>query len=353
MKSIVFFTKYGNKAASTRYRFSQFFLYLEANGFECKIYPLLGDKYLTNRFSTGAVSWKNVLQGYVKRFFVLLDPKMRESIAVVYSELFPFLPLWLERFLLKRPAAYVYDFDDAFYLSYTKNKIALVRLLFSGKISGLIKNAGYVCAGNRNLAEYARKYSKKIAIIPTVVDARKYSVKGGGESGEKFVVGWIGSAVTSPYLLDIADRLAEFRRSCPSDLVVVGATAAVANQIGARFVPWSEDTEIKLIRTFDVGIMPLPDTEWAAGKSAFKIIQYMACGVPVIASAVGANTYVVEHERTGYLANSGGDWLRFLEILYSNKTKRTAMGTAGRKKFEMEYSSGVVSPILKDIFNTI
>ena len=114
-------------------------------------------------------------------------------------------------------------------------------------------------------------------------------------------------------------------------------------------LPWSEAREVRDIQTFDTGIMPLPDGPFERGKCGYKLIQYMACGLPVISSPVGANIHIVEQGKTGFLPSSNADWVEAFSMLFRNAEMANAMGKAGRKKVEQEYSLQMAAPRLLDI----
>jgi glycosyltransferase involved in cell wall biosynthesis len=107
---------------------------------------------------------------------------------------------------------------------------------------------------------------------------------------------------------------------------------------------WSESTEVADIQSFDIGIMPLFDEPWEKGKCGYKLIQYMACGIPVISSPVGINTKIVDDGVDGYLAGNSEEWMSAFKILYDRPQLRKKLGESGRKKIESLYSLQVTSP---------
>jgi glycosyltransferase involved in cell wall biosynthesis len=135
-------------------------------------------------------------------------------------------------------------------------------------------------------------------------------------------------------------------------LVVIGGRAPRIEGVVIEEVPWREATEVSLINTFDVGVMPLPDDEWARGKCAFKLIQYMACGVPVVASRVGANVDVVTSE-CGFLVSNDDEWLAALRTLREDSALRARMGSASRTRIEMHYSLRHNLPILVETIRDV
>ena len=127
-----------------------------------------------------------------------------------------------------------------------------------------------------------------------------------------FTIGWIGSPVTECYLQQIAPALSEVCRRNRARVVLVGAQNAQFQNVPVKMHPWSEEGEERDIQSFDVGIMPLPDELWERGKCGYKLIQYMACEKPVVASPVGINQGLVEHGVNGFLASNLQEWVKAL-----------------------------------------
>jgi len=352
MPKILFLSKYGPKAASTRYRFLQYFEFLGNHGFSCEFSELLSDKYLENKFTSGRSAIFEVLKGYLRRISLVF--KLRKyDLVFVYSECLPFFPFFLERLLFLRGVRYIYDFDDAFFTTYENHPNPVIRFLLKNKISSLIKGASFIFAGNQYLAEYSRKINQAVEVIPTVVDLRKYAVKESGKDNRLFTIGWIGSPSTAGYLNEILPALRKFSAESQTEIFLVGVNKFDGQELNVRVKEWSLDSEAQDIKSFDIGIMPLPDTDWAKGKCAFKIIQYMACGLPVVASPVGANKYVVEDKINGFLASGSEEWASCFKRLFLDKKLRFSMGSAGRVRVKESFSLEVMQPkvlaILKNL----
>lgn len=324
---------YGPLAASTRHRVCYFMPELAARGIHVDVAPFLSDDYLSHRFGSGNISLGAVASGYFRRLGILLSQGSYDC-AWVQGELNPLLPGWLDRALLRIP--YVYDFDDAFYLKYAMHGGVRGRLL-GRKFEQFIAGAAAVAAGNQVLQTHARQSNGDVRIVPTVVDHRRYLPAVGSRGTGHFNVGWIGSPSSIRCLRVVAEPLAQLARSGPVRLTVVGGVAPGIPGVDVVNLPWSEDTEVDLIRGFDVGIMPLENEPWTRGKCAFKLIQYMACGVPAIGSPVGANVEVIGND-AGLLAEGDAQWLAALQRIRDDPQLGTTMGAAGRGKVERSYS---------------
>ncbi len=340
---------YGSLAASTRYRLSQYVEPLRQRGIEMDIVGLLDNDYLKASFQGQRYPRHKVAGSYLRRLGELTG-QGRYDVAMVHVELFPLLPGIIESRLLRIP--FVYDFDDAFFLKYRDPRFGLLSKVLKNKFDPIVARAAAVTAGNRYLAEYASRWNNKVSLLPTVVDVDRYQVNPSRKSEGVFTVGWIGSPSTSVYLSTLAEPLSRLAQGGPVRFVVVGGKAPAIEGVDVQEVPWSEDTEIDLINTFDVGVMPLFDDEWARGKCAFKLIQYMACGVPVVASAVGTNIDVVTPQ-CGLLVNQSDEWVAGLSLLRDQPDLRQRMGQAARRRVETDYSLQSAAPILADVIHQV
>ena len=333
---------YGPLAASTRYRLGQYVPGLATQGIDLQICHLLGDDYLRQRFDGGSLPVAAMLRAGLARF-ADLSRQGGYDVAMLHCELFPLLPGWVERALLRKP--YIYDFDDAFYLKYRSGRLGMARPLLGRKFDTVIAGAAAVTAGNKVLAQYARQFNANTHDLPTVLDTARYIPKAASRNGEVFTVGWIGSPSTAPYLSELVAPLSAIGAEGPVQFVVIGGKAPVVPNVKVVEIDWNEDAEVDLINSFDVGVMPLPDDDWARGKCAFKLIQYMACAVPVVASPVGANIDVVGAD-SGLMAASPQEWADALRLLRDQPVRRAEMGQAGRQKVEHSYSIQVTAPRL-------
>lgn len=343
MPRILFMSKYGVKAASCRYRFVQFFPYLEKHGIECTLSPLFDDDYLEHKFTTGRASIADIVHSFSRRLCAISRASSFD-LVVLHCEAFPYLPSIFEKILKLINVPYVFDFDDAIFHNYDLHRNLLIRWLLGNKIKTVVSNASLVIAGNDYLANYARSVNSVVRILPTVVDLDRYTVaRSVNKNSGRFTIGWIGSPTTSVYVDDILPALDCFCERSESIVMLVGAQDNYSRHGKFQVTPWSMHTEVTDIQQFDVGIMPLPDTPWARGKCGFKLIQYMACGIPVIASPVGINREIIDHGVNGFLAETQEEWVNSLEVLRSDPDRRRKMGDCGREMVQDRYCVQVVA----------
>jgi glycosyltransferase involved in cell wall biosynthesis len=332
---------YGPKAASHRYRLSQYKQGLLDSNIDLEIHHLLDNQYLERKFEGKAVSKLNVLLSIISRLKLILS-KNNYDVTILHCELIPFIPGWAEKLLMPKP--YIFDFDDAWHLRYKLKRSNLFKFFLENKVDKVVEGASLVMAGNSYLQDYASSLNRETTIFPTVLDTDRYQPTSNNNS-DKLIIGWIGSPSTAPYLKTLIPSLSQLGLEGQVLLRVIGGKAPKIPNIEVEEIPWSEETEVHYINSFDIGVMPLKDDEWSKGKCAFKLLQYMACELPVIASNVGANIDVVSSD-CGYLVDNDLAWIDAMRSLRDNLEQRSSFGKNGRKKVIQSYSLKSNLPIL-------
>ncbi|MFL6845433.1 MAG: glycosyltransferase family 4 protein [Allosphingosinicella sp.] len=341
------FAKYGPMAASTRQRLLQYVPHLAAAGIEVDFHPLLPDDYVRGMATGERYPKRKTAAAYLKRLREIAFGTGADAIWI-YAELFPYLPGLVERLALRSGKPIVFDYDDAIFHMYDSSGNPLVRALLGRKLQPLLRRASLCCCGNRYLLDYAARFSSRTMLLPTVVDADVYRPAEAPDRSRPVTIGWIGSPSTWPYVRPLLPLLRELAESRGVRIRVVGAgRAALADAFpGLDLVEWSEEREVDEVRAMDIGIMPLPDDIWARGKCGYKLIQYMACGLPVVASPVGVNSEIIAPGENGFLAVGEPEWRDALDRLIADSELRGCFGAAGRRRIEERYSLQVHAPRL-------
>ncbi len=346
--------KYGELAASSRQRMVQYRQPLETQGILLKFAPLLSNEYVKSISAERGMHGWSVLQGYFRRVRQLLSLQ-NFDVAWVQCDLLPYVPGFLERPLLPNTIPIVYDCDDAIFHTYNLHKNPLVRRVLGRKLEPLLRRAKAATCGNDYLKAYAEQYCPNSAVVPTVVDTQIYRSRDtlSPERPARVTVGWIGSPSTWAYVKPLIPILRDLqaKNEISFRAVGVGANSRTIDQF--EFADWTLNTEIKDIQQFDIGIMPLTDDPWSRGKCGYKLIQYMACGLPVIASPVGVNSKIVRHGENGFLASTEREWAQALATLIANPDLRARMGAAGRALVEKEYSQHSQLPRIAEILRSV
>jgi len=348
MPKVLLLTRYERLGASSRVRFLQFLPALAKAGFDIEVQPLLDNDYVRALYGGPPVGAAAIMGFYARRLRTLL---LRRAYDVVWleKEALPYVPAWLEAHLTGG-VPYVVDLDDAWFLRYEAHASPIVRTLLGGKIDAVMRRAAIVVAGNDYLAERARAAgAHRIEIVPTAIDLARYPEPRtlADMPPGPAIVGWIGIPLNAHYLTLAAPALRLVGDGIRLQLVGAPVPPELAG-IPAESLPWSEETEVERICAFDIGIMPLYDTPWERGKCAYKLLQVMAAGKPVIASPVGANRQVVEHGVNGFLATGTQEWVDALRKL-ADPALRLRMGAAARKTVAERYSVASVGPRLAAI----
>jgi glycosyltransferase involved in cell wall biosynthesis len=333
---ILYLTKYTRKGASSRMRSYQYFPYFEEKGINVSVLPLFSEKYLDCLYAKKSViKIKYIVIAYIKRFFKIWFIN-KYDLIVIEKELFPYCPSWFE-YIISSNKKCIIDYDDAIFHNYDLHPNIIVRFLLKNKIDKIMRYSHTVTVGNHYLANRAsRAQAKKIYVIPTVIDINRYTVKK-YLNNTPIVIGWIGTQSSFKYLFSIKNVLKRLTQEYNILIHIVGTKKTLGLGDKEVHFEWSEDTEVNSILKFDIGIMPLFDTPWEQGKCAYKLIQYMGCGIPVVASAIGANNSIVHNEQNGYLVHTKEEWYNAISLYINNIENRKQHGRHGRHLVEEEY----------------
>lgn len=351
MMKVLLLSRYGRRAPNSRLRSYQYIPYLAAQGIRVETAPFSSDRYLKNFYLDRRVDWPDIIASYLRRIRWLLGSRHFDLLWIEH-ELFPWLPAWAERQLRRMGIPYVVDYDDAVFHRYDRHPHAMVRCAMGQKIDRVMADAALVITGNRYLADRATAAgARRVEILPTVVDLSRYNQTARHLDLRPMTVGWIGTPTNVKYLRVVEGALAELCRDGRIRLVLVGSGTVAFDHIDPVVRSWSEETEVAEIARFDVGIMPLTDDAWTRGKCGYKLIQYMACGLPVVASDVGVNSQIVSHQQTGLLAANHGEWVQALKRLSADPALRRRMGKQGVMRVRQRYDLQVTAPRLAALFS--
>ncbi len=257
---------------------------------------------------------------------------------------------WIAARLLRRPM--VLDLDDATWLAYDSPVYgrAASWLKWPSKTDRLIRWARVVVCGNPNIAAHVRELGAEAVVVPTVVDLRVFKPLD-ALPREVPTIGWIGTHGTFPFLERLLPLFERLAREQHFRLTIVGAGRDDVRVPGVDVDcrPWRLDREAEDFRALDAGVYPIADDAWSAGKSGFKAVQYMACGVPFVMSPVGVCATMGVAGETHFLARSDDEWLDALRRLLADAELRRRMGRAGRAHAEANYAMAAQAEALAAI----
>lgn len=347
---VLLLTRYTRLGASSRLRSYQYLPYLEKAGIEVCVAPLFNDDYVRS-LSVRKRSKLAIIWAYIKRLQFILKVSQFDFLWVE-KEMLPWIPAWLEISLLPNNIPFVVDYDDAVFHRYDQHHLSIVRKILGDKIDAVMRRADLVIVGNDYLGLRAKNAgAKRIKLLPTVVDMSRYQISAKNHS--QLTIGWIGQTSTSQYLASIVPVLQKIIDLYGVRVVAVGANELQFKDLPIHVTPWAEATEVSEIEQFDIGIMPLSDDAWEKGKCGYKLIQYMACRKPVIASPVGVNKEIVVEGVNGFLANNSEEWFKALQTLCEDAQLRERFGKAGQQRVEQDYCLQVTAPRLQKLFYSV
>lgn len=325
---------------STRFRLSQYIPYLEARGYSVHLPIAFPHPPAPLYFSPRSLYRYNMIRRFsdvatgLRRSLQLLATNPNSTI-IIQRFLTPILskPL-LEIMAKKRSCRLIVDFDDAIFELNTQT---------DRKLSAIIKLADAVIVGNEYLQSYALNFNSNISIVPTPIETQYYQPKSFEQRQELVTVGWMGSWSNIRYLELLSNVFKQLKQKF-TNLRIIAVTDAqnLPDSLISlvQLKPWSLDEELKDLQSFDIGLMPLSDDLWTKGKCAFKLIQYMAVGIPVVASPVGMNKDVVR--KNDFLCTSEEEWLQALEKLCLSSELRQQMGLKNRQVCETDYATQTI-----------
>jgi len=319
--------------ASSRYRVYQYVEPLKQYGIDLVVKPLYPEwlynmrKHRGRRWGLDALTLTIALS----RQIAYSIAATKADITLVLRDVAPFSLTPFLKVFERIDKRIIFDFDDAIYLN-------------ASRIENYVRLADIVTVGNETLAEWARKRNARTNIIPTVIDVRQYPPKNSYEcTGERLTIGWIGSPSTVSYLEILRSVVKELADIYPIEFRVIGGEISEIPGVKIRIIRWSEKSEVREISQFDVGVAPMPNNEYTHGKCGLKVLQYMAAGIPVIASPVGVHLNIIQHGTNGFLADTDDEWLNYLLLFAENVDLRETMGQQARRTVEERFSLDLMS----------
>ncbi len=330
-----------DRSPSQRFRFEQYLDFLEKNGWDYEFSYLISEKDDKYLYQKGFVLMKAFI--LIKAIFTRLKDVYNASnfdMIFIQREAFFTGTTFFEKRFSKSKAKLVFDFDDSIWLpNVSEGNKKLLWLKNGGKTKNIISYSDLIFAGNKYLADYASEFNDNVVIVPTTIDLNYHKVKSVTDS-KTITIGWTGTSTTLPYLeniLSVLERLKE-KYSDTIDFKIIVDVEKEYKSIGAKTTLWTRDEEVEELSKIDVGIMPLPDTQWTRGKCGFKGLQYMALEIPTVMSPVGVNCDIVNNGKNGFLADTDEEWFEVISNLIDSLELRKNLGIEAKKTIQEYYS---------------
>jgi glycosyltransferase involved in cell wall biosynthesis len=342
----------GRHVPSSRFRVRQHIIPLKAFGIEVHEYTPMIDKYRNLPFWPESWDYRYGLPLYLLWQGLKITTRIPGIIGSWRQHI-----TWLERHMLpgmvtlepilRKPL--VFDVDDAIWLAPP----------FKTSAWEIAKRAEVLIAGNQYLAERFASYCRDVRVIPTAVDTNLYRPRSTQQQRQKkyFTIGWIGTSANLRYLEALEIPLRQFLVDHPDSKLLVMADKSPSFPIIPEdridYLPWAVDRELIALQGMDVGLMPLPDEEWSRGKCSFKMLQYLACGIPVVVSPVGMNLEILALGQVGMPCFHSDDWYETLAFFHNNRDTAVEYGRIGRGIVERHFSRERVTAKIADVFKSL
>jgi glycosyltransferase involved in cell wall biosynthesis len=342
---VLFLTQACELGPSSRYRVYQLLPWLRKLGIECEVSPAIDDALYRRMYLDSPRGTTRVIALAAARRQRRRDLDRVNDFDVVFVQkgAFPGLYSGFEKKLAARKPL-VFDFDDAIWLPRVGGSRILRALHREKKVQDILRRASAVIAGNDFLAEYASRFNKTVTVVLSSISLEDYSPAPNSNR-----VGWIGSRTTLQYLKPLKPAFETL--GITPRIIASGDPSSLGFETDFR--PWRLDTERSELSQLGIGVAPLPDTPWERGKCGVKILQYMACGIPVVASPVGMNAKIVSHGVNGLLATHTEDWVSSIHSLMTDPKLRERLGAAGRetvaKRFGVQRAADAVHSVLRGL----
>lgn len=332
-----------NVAPGQRLKYEQYFSNWKENGYEITVSPFMTLRFWNIVYKKGFFVEKVIwtIFGYLRRIFNLFQLPFYD-ITYVFLWGTPFGSSIYEKMVRLLSNRLIYDIDDMVFLGHSSDANKMWQALKGReKMITLMKSANHVITCTPKLDEFVKQYNINTTDISSTVDTtNKYIPVNTYKNNHQIILGWSGSHSTSKYLYLLQDVLKDLAKTYDYKLLVMGDSSFRIDGVNVEAIEWAENIEIKTLQRFDIGLYPLPDEEWVYGKSGLKAIQYMALGIPTIATGLGANYRVIKHEQNGFLIKPYhyADWKDKLEKLITSESLRKELGIAARESTIKQYS---------------
>lgn len=310
----ILFVSVNEKSASTRYRALHYFSHLRQAGWQPEYFALR--------------------QNPLRRALLLKKAAEADAVVVLRKTFSGFYP----KLLRSVAKILIFDFDDAIFMR-SNGEPSRTRMK---RFARLVEVCDRVWAGNDYLAASAKHYNHAVITLETAINPAKYDPACAKPPNTIDLV-WIGSSSTRKYLLQLIPALESLNSKVVNlRMKIIADFTMSSSKLQVVSVAWSPDTEARELASSHIGIAPMPDDAWTRGKCGLKILQYMAAGLPVVASPCGVQTEMVQHGVNGLLARSLGEWHSALLCLTTNSALQEKMGEAGMQRVARQFSTDAI-----------
>jgi glycosyltransferase involved in cell wall biosynthesis len=345
------------EAAGQRLKYEQFFDHWRKNGYEIEVSPFMDKQMWSIVYTQGNYFQKvfGTIKGYFRRIRDIF--RLRNfDLVYVFMWVTPFGSSFFERLFVRLSHKLIYDIEDNALILQSNDLNPVIKLFKgAGKIEFLIKSANHVITSSPFLNEDCLKLNqqKSCTFISDAIDIRRYSPNNKYSNNKTVVIGWTGTFSSAIYLDLLKNVFFELNKRIDFKLRIIGNFEYSIPGIDLEVIQWSKETEIEDLQGIDIGIYPLTQDKWVLGKSGLKAIQYMALGLPTVATNVGTNPSIISHMENGLLVKTDQEWILALQNLIEMPDLRAKIGAKARNTIEENYSTEVMKGKYLSILNKL
>jgi len=344
-----------NVAPGQRLKYEQYFDHFRMNDIEVHVSPFMTLSFWNIVYKKGflieKIFW--TLYGYLKRIIDLFRLRKYDCIYV-FLWVTPFGSTFFERITSFISKKLIYDIDDLVFLK-PENKINSIAKFFKSEQKSiyLMKKSNHVITCTPYLDEFVRKYNNNTTDISSTINTAIYQPVNKYTNSCALTIGWSGSFSTSKYLKLLTTPLKKIQTKYNVKILVIGDETFHIDGLEIEAKHWSQKSEVSDLQRIDIGLYPLPNEKWVYGKSGLKALQYMALGIPTIATKIGANHRVIENDVSGFLVDSYKEWEEKLSLLIENVELRKKMGKKAVERVEHFYSINANKSAYLNVLKTV
>lgn len=336
---ILFFTIFPEINAGSRYRVHKYLNYLKQKNIESAICEPMSSALFQYLYQTNN-PLKKILY-YLITYLVRLKDLIKVpsyDVIFIHQGLTYFGPPILEYLIAKLNHNIIYDVDDADFSKPVFATGLASRFHDRDRIAKISKWSKQVIVSVDYIKRYVEKFNPNVTIMPTSIDISRYTPKNHDTGNGSIIIGWVGTASGLIYLKKLETVFQKLSKSHDIELKIICSHSIKMPAVNVVHRPWTLENEIADLQSIDIGIMPLPDTEFERGKGGFKLIQYMGVAVPVVCSPVGVNSEIVQDGINGFLASSETEWFEKLSTLIESHGLRKKIGKKGRQNIKTQHT---------------
>ncbi len=332
-----------NTVPGQRLKYEQYFSYFRQHNYEVVVRPFMSSRFQEIVYRKGRIFEKIywTIWGYFRRVLLLFSLRRYDAVYV-FLWVTPFGFPFFERLYRLLARKLIYDIDDLVYLAEAKSHVNSMVAFLKGRNKPvyLMKKAEHVITCTPYLDQFARQFNQHTTDISSTIDTDRYKPRTDYSiTDRRLILGWSGSHSTSKYVRLLEPVFKKLKQKGLSfSVIVMGDPDFSISGVDIEAIPWTDASEVEVISRFDIGLYPLPDEPWVYGKSGLKALQYMAIGIPTVASAIGTNFRIISNEVTGFLVKNEEEWVNTILRLASSEELRRSIGSAAAAEVEKSYS---------------